>query len=249
METIHQHNCDAQMTPLLSETRNGVHFLVLQYALHQTRVPALYSLGDHLTTGTGSRWGSGMHRDYHVVGFADLLNSEVIFLKPQHGRNIVYYQERRFCMKRRNDTQEVIGITLALLGGTTIIIGVFLPELITSWNWNGHSYDGIQVLSELAVMNPLVGSPLLSLFLDVVIGVSPLLFIFSVLVSLLSRKASSRRIVIGRRIAAPLGLLTHAGLGYAGLMLGGISSHMEFGAGFYVVFIGFIVLTVSAFLS
>ncbi len=39
METTHhQHNCDAQMTTLLGEVRNGVRFLVLQYTLHQTRV-------------------------------------------------------------------------------------------------------------------------------------------------------------------------------------------------------------------
>jgi len=42
METTHhQHNCDAQMTTLLGEVRNGVRFLVLQYALHQTRIAAV----------------------------------------------------------------------------------------------------------------------------------------------------------------------------------------------------------------
>ena len=39
METTHhQHNCDAQMTTLLGEVRNGVRFLVLQYTLHQTPI-------------------------------------------------------------------------------------------------------------------------------------------------------------------------------------------------------------------
>ncbi len=42
METTHhQHNCDAQMTTLLGEVRNGVRFLVLQYTLHQTGVPTV----------------------------------------------------------------------------------------------------------------------------------------------------------------------------------------------------------------
>ncbi len=46
METIHhQHNCDTQMTTLLRESRNGVRFLVLQYALHQTGVPTMDAHG------------------------------------------------------------------------------------------------------------------------------------------------------------------------------------------------------------
>ena len=62
METIHQHNCDAQMTPLLSETRNGVHFLVLQYALHQTGVTTMNAAGELTTIRT---------RNFHEGRFDD----------------------------------------------------------------------------------------------------------------------------------------------------------------------------------
>ncbi len=53
METTHhQHNCDAQMTTLLGEVRNGVRFLVLQYTLHQTRVAAMDTHGEMETERT-----------------------------------------------------------------------------------------------------------------------------------------------------------------------------------------------------
>ena len=64
METTHhQHNCDAQMTTLLGEVRNGVRFLVLQYALHQTLVAAMDARRELLALRT---WHTGkVTRDAH----------------------------------------------------------------------------------------------------------------------------------------------------------------------------------------
>jgi hypothetical protein len=62
METTHhQHNCDAQMTTLLRESRNGVRSLVLHYALHQTPVVSVNAVGRLLAQRTASGWRRACH--------------------------------------------------------------------------------------------------------------------------------------------------------------------------------------------
>lgn len=54
--THHQHNCDTQTTILFREARNGLCSLVLQYALHQTRIAAM-----HPQRGCATEWATWMY--------------------------------------------------------------------------------------------------------------------------------------------------------------------------------------------
>ena len=145
-----------------------------------------------------------------------------------------------------------IGIFLHLLGGALVIVGVFFfPMVLASRDWNGHAYIGLHPYSEWIVVNNQLNAPLLSLVLDVVLVALPLLSMFSVLgtsTAGLSRKVSSR-IVIWRRIAALVGLIMHCLLGAVAYIIPSISLHVEFGAGFGLVLLGFSVMIVSTFLN
>ena len=132
------------------------------------------------------------------------------------------------------------GAILSLLGGVLVIYGVFFLPMVfgngggsstphSEWDvgWNDSSLVGVMLVALL----------LLSV-----------LFVLATSVARFFQELSPG-IVIWRRIAAIAGLIIQSLLGVFILVIYSISLHVDFGTGFGLVLIGFMVMIVGTFLN
>jgi hypothetical protein len=131
------------------------------------------------------------------------------------------------------------GAILSLLGGALVIYGVFFLPMV--FGYGGGSFTPH---SEWDVRNDssLVGVVLLALLLLAV------LFVLGTSAASFFRKLSPG-MVTWRRIAALGGLIIQGPVGYVGAVLLTFSSPPQVGAGYWLVLLGFIVMTVGTFLN
>jgi hypothetical protein len=131
------------------------------------------------------------------------------------------------------------GAILSLLGGALVIYGVFFLPMV--FGYGGGSFTPH---SEWDVRNDssLVGVVLVALLLLAV------LFVLGTSAASLFRKLSPG-MVTWRRIAALGGLIIQGPVGYVGAVLLTFRSPPQVGAGYWLVLLGFIVMTVGTFLT
>ena len=148
-------------------------------------------------------------------------------------------------MKKENNSMQsqksfaIIGPILCFVGGALIIYGmVFLPMFfgngVSSADVPNFELDYASAWLPFVVVLTL---PLLSA-----------LFILGTSTVSLFRELSPR-IVTYRRLAALVGLIIQFLVGYLGAVLASFSSPPHFGAGFWLVLLGFIVMMVGTFLN
>lgn len=144
-----------------------------------------------------------------------------------------------------------IGTFLHLLGGILVIGGVLLfPMYNVGW-WNGFTYIYRPYSEWLVIYENRSLFSSLSLLLDIVLVALPLLsmlFILGTSTAGLFQEVSSR-FGIWRRIVAIVGLIMHCLLGLVGYFIYSMNALVQFGAGFSIVLVGFIVMIVSTFLD
>jgi len=136
-------------------------------------------------------------------------------------------------------SSSLMSAILCLLGGALVIYGmVFLPMFFG----NGVSSADVPNF-ELSYTSPwlpfavVLTLPLLSALF--VVGTSAASFF----------RELSPRTVTWRRRAALAGLIIQGLVGYVGAVLGSFSSPPHFGAGFWLVLLGFILMIVGTFLN
>ncbi len=145
-------------------------------------------------------------------------------------------QEREFFMQSQRSSSR-IGAILSLLGGALVIYGVFLLPMV--FGSGGGSFTST---SEWEVANN--GSPVALMLLA--------LLLLSVLLVLVTSAASFFRdlspgMITWRRIAAVAGLIIQGPVGFVGGFL--YAFGFAFAAGYWLVLLGCIVMSVGAFLN
>lgn len=130
-----------------------------------------------------------------------------------------------------------IGMILSLLGGVLVIFGVFFLPMVF-----GHGGGSLEPTSEWTVANAysLVGVVVLALPL------LSALFVLGTSATSFSHELSPK-IVFWRRIAAIVGLVIQGVLGFSMALLYTFGG--PYGAGLWLVLVGFVVMTVGTFLN
>jgi hypothetical protein len=134
-----------------------------------------------------------------------------------------------------------IGAILSLLGGALVIYGVFfLPIFIgnggggggqvSEWYFMNFNSAGLQI-------DVLVALPLLSVLLILV--TSAISFF----------RELSPGVVVLRRIAAIVGLIIQGPVGFVGAIFYEFNWSPQLGAGYWLVLLGFIIMSVGTFLK
>ncbi len=143
-----------------------------------------------------------------------------------------------------------ISAILSILGGALVIFGmVFFPMLITSGGI-GNPENIHHPMSQWLVVIDLFRESMAALQVAAVLLILPLLSVLFVLATSIARffQESSPGTVIWRRIVAIAGLIIQCLLGVFLLLIYSISLHVDFGTGFGLVLVGFIVMIVGTFL-
>jgi len=145
-------------------------------------------------------------------------------------------QEREFFMQSQRSSSR-IGAILSLLGGALVIYGVFLLPMVF-----GSGGGSFTPTSEWEVANN--GSPVALMLVA--------LLLLSVLLVLVTSAASFFRdlspgMITWRRIAAVAGLIIQGPVGFVGGFL--YAFGFAFAAGYWLVLLGCIVMSVGAFLN
>jgi hypothetical protein len=145
-----------------------------------------------------------------------------------------------------------IGTILSLLGGALVIFGVFfLPMFIVSGGSGNPNNTSTPWYEWSVVVNALFHESLVALRVGAVLFALPLLSVLFVLATSVASffQELSPEIVIWRRIVAIAGLIIQSLLVVFTLVIYSLSLHVDFGTGFGLVLIGFMVMIVGTFLN
>jgi hypothetical protein len=133
-----------------------------------------------------------------------------------------------------------IGAILSLLGGALVIYGMFFLPMVFGTAGGG----GSEPTSEWTVATAIgLGGVVL-----VVLVALPVLFVLGTSAASFFRRLSPEMVTL-RRSAAIVGLIIQVPVGFGGAILYTFTSPPGLGAGYWLVLLGFIVMSVGTFLK